>query len=147
MGRPGVKRVDPGVAAGGCCYLRFGELARISDVRSTVLPLPVLLAKGICWWVAGSARANLHKWIHAATVIQRAVRAWQLRKGLQQFASRRQRCIAAVTRLQAMWRARAARQQFLQQRGAVQRIQVCWVSLQSTWGVANDAAYMPGGTH
>lgn len=72
----------------------------------------------------GSARAHLHGWIAAATAIQQAARVWLLRRGLQQFSTQRKRCIAAVTRLQAIWRGRAERIQFLHMRQAAVKIQV-----------------------
>ncbi len=57
-------------------------------------------------------------------MVQRAVRAWRLRRGLEQFAARRQRAVAAVVRLQAMWRARAVYRHYQQLRQAAIFIQV-----------------------
>ena len=66
----------------------------------------------------GSAREHLYRWIAAASVVQRAVRAWRLRRGLEQFAERRRRALAAVVRLQALWRGRAPRCNYRQLRSA-----------------------------
>lgn len=67
---------------------------------------------------AGTARAHLHKWIEAASMVQRAVRAWLLRRGLERFAAQRRRGVAAVVRLQALWRARGPYRQYQQLRQA-----------------------------
>jgi abnormal spindle-like microcephaly-associated protein len=73
---------------------------------------------------AGTAREHLHKWIAAASVVQRAVRAWRLRLGLQRFATQRQRGVAAVVRLQALWRGRPVYRQYQQLRQAAICFQV-----------------------
>ena len=80
---------------------------------STLRPLP-----------AGTAREHLHRWIAAASVVQRAVRAWLLRRGLERFAERRRRGVAAVVRLQALWRAREPFRQYHALRQAAITVQV-----------------------
>lgn len=67
------------------------------------------------------ARAHLAKWMAAATVVQRAVRAWLFRRRLQQWLQEHR--LAAVT-LQAAWRGRQARQQQAQLEASCVRIQV-----------------------
>jgi abnormal spindle-like microcephaly-associated protein len=76
------------------------------------------------WLAAGTAREHLHKWIAAASVVQRAVRAWRLRLGLERFAAQRQRGVAAVVRLQALWRGRPVYRQYQQLRQAAICFQV-----------------------
>lgn len=57
-------------------------------------------------------------------MVQRAVRAWLLRRGLECFAERRRRGVAAVVCLQALWRARQPRQQYRALRQAAITVQV-----------------------
>lgn len=77
----------------------------------------------------GMARAHLAKWVASATVVQRAVRAWLLRRRLQELLQ--QHRLAAVA-LQAAWRGRQVRQQQAQLVASCVRIQVSlvWHSLQ-----------------
>ena len=79
-------------------------------------------------------------------MVQHAVRAWLLRRGLQRFAAARRRGVAAVVRLQAVWRGRAVRRQYQQQRQAAICIQVraCLLALGGILGVASAAR--PSGT-
>ncbi len=72
------------------------------------------------------ARAHLAKWMAAATVVQRSVRAWLLRKRLHELLQ--QHRLAAVT-LQAAWRGKQVRQQQAQLEACCVRIQVRWVWL------------------
>ncbi|GAB4814747.1 hypothetical protein N2152v2_001793 [Parachlorella kessleri] len=74
----------------------------------------------------GTARAHLHRWIHAASVVQCAARVWLLRRGLQRFAEGRRRFLMALTRLQAAWRARPYRRQYLQLRAAALHVQAVY---------------------
>lgn len=74
--------------------------------------------------MAGTARQHLHKWIAAASVVQRAVRSWLLRRGLRRFTEQRMRSLNAVVRLQALCRGRAVRRQYMQLRQAAICIQV-----------------------
>lgn len=67
------------------------------------------------------ARAHLAKWMAAATVVQRAVRAWLLRRRLREYLQ--QHRLAALT-LQSAWRGRQVRQQQLQREACCVRIQV-----------------------
>lgn len=60
----------------------------------------------------------------AASVVQRAVRAWRLRRGLERFGALRQRALAAVVHLQALWRARPVYRQYKQLRQAAICVQV-----------------------
>jgi aspartate aminotransferase-like enzyme len=92
-----------------------------------MLPSPLISARFSCSLaacLAGSAREHLHRWIAAAATVQRAVRAWLLRRGLARFAEARRRGAAAVVRLQALWRGRAARRQYQRQRQAAICFQV-----------------------
>jgi hypothetical protein len=73
---------------------------------------------------AGSAREHLHRWIAAAATIQRAARAWLLRRGVKRFCAAWRRRSAAVAVLQAAWRGRAVRRRYLRQRQAAVCIQV-----------------------
>lgn len=57
-------------------------------------------------------------------MVQRAVRAWRLRRGLEQFAEQRRRSVAAVVRLQALWRGRAVYREYNQLRQAAICMQV-----------------------
>ena len=75
---------------------------------------------------AGTARAHLHKWIGAASVVQRCVRRWLLIRGIQQFKDDRQRLDIAVAKLQAAWKGRPYRAQFLEARAAAIVIQTGW---------------------
>jgi len=70
---------------------------------------------------AGMARAHLAKWVAAATVVQRAVRAWLFRRQLQQWLQQ-QRSAAVV--LQAAWRGRQVRQQQARLKACSVHIQV-----------------------
>ncbi|KAK9905711.1 hypothetical protein WJX75_004975 [Coccomyxa subellipsoidea] len=72
---------------------------------------------------AGGARAHLHAWIEAARDIQAAWRARRFRSRLAAGPARRAALMHAVVRLQALWRGRAPRQLFLQQRAAVVLLQ------------------------
>lgn len=74
----------------------------------------------------GMAREHLHMWIAAARVVQRNVRAWLLRRGLRQFSDDRRRLERGTLQLQAAWRARPVRQEFLRTRAAVITIQAAW---------------------
>ena len=65
-------------------------------------------------------------------MLQRAVRAWRLRLGLQRFAAQRQRGVAAVVRLQALWRGRPVRRQYQQLRQAAICFQVGGVTQRGT---------------
>lgn len=67
-------------------------------------------------------RAHVAKWVAAATVVQKAVRAWLFRRRLQQWLQEQR--LAAVT-LQAVWRGRQVRQQQAQLEASCVRIQVC----------------------
>ncbi|KAL4423889.1 hypothetical protein ABPG75_001190 [Micractinium tetrahymenae] len=74
----------------------------------------------------GTARKHLRKWIAAASVVQRAVRAWRLRLGLERFAAQQRRALAAVVRLQALWRARPAYRRYRQLRQAAICVQAAY---------------------
>ncbi|CAL8472299.1 g11841 [Coccomyxa elongata] len=74
---------------------------------------------------AGGARAHLHAWIEAARDIQAAWRARRFRGRLAAGPARRAALLAGIVRLQALWRGRSPRQQFLQQRSAAIRLQAC----------------------
>jgi hypothetical protein len=67
-------------------------------------------------------RAHVAKWVAAATVVQKAVRAWLFRRRLQQWLQEQR--LAAVT-LQAVWRGRQVRQQQAQLEASCVCIQVC----------------------
>ena len=84
-----------------------------------------MLSSTTTYIAAGTAREHLRQWIAAASVVQRAVRAWLLRRGLQRFAERRLRGVAAVVRLQALWRARQPYRQYQALREAAITVQVC----------------------
>lgn len=74
----------------------------------------------------GSARLHLHRWIAAATVVQRAVKAWLLRRALHSAAREQRRRVAAAVRLQAAWRGHAERASFRRARAAAVQVQACW---------------------
>jgi abnormal spindle-like microcephaly-associated protein len=74
----------------------------------------------------GTARDHLHRWIQAAAVVQRGVRAWLARVGAARAAQERRRAAAAATVVQAAWRGRPDRQRFLRQRAAAVQIQAAW---------------------
>lgn len=74
----------------------------------------------------GTARQHLHSWIAASVVIQRSVRVWLLRRGLNQFIQDKRKLESAVTKLQAAWRGRSYREEFLASRAAVITIQTAW---------------------
>lgn len=67
------------------------------------------------------ARAHLAKWMAAATVVQRAVRAWLFRRRLQELLQQHRQAAVA---LQAAWRGRQVRQQQAQLEASCVRIQV-----------------------
>jgi hypothetical protein len=71
---------------------------------------------------AGMARAHLAKWVAAATVVQRAVRAWLFRRRLQQWLQMQWQ---AALVLQSAWRGRQARQQQAHMEACCILIQVC----------------------
>jgi len=74
----------------------------------------------------GTARQHLHNWIAASSVIQRSVRVWLLHRGLNQFIQDKRRLESTVTTLQAAWRGRSHREEFLASRAAVITIQTAW---------------------
>ncbi|KAH7621985.1 hypothetical protein Ndes2526B_g02810 [Nannochloris sp. 'desiccata'] len=74
----------------------------------------------------GTARQHLHSWIAASSVIQRSVRVWLLHRGLNQFVQDKRRLEIAVTKLQAAWRGRSYREEYLASRAAVITIQTAW---------------------
>lgn len=71
---------------------------------------------------AGMARAHLAKWMAAATVVQRAVRAWLFRRQLQQWLQQQR---SAAVALQAAWRGRQVKQQQT-------RLKACTVHIQAS---------------
>ena len=73
-----------------------------------------------------SMRQHLYGWVAAAAAVQRAVRAWLLRRGLARLAAARRRQVAALVRLQAAWRGRAARREFQELRHAAVGLQAAW---------------------
>lgn len=74
----------------------------------------------------GTARQHLHSWIAASSVIQRSVRVWLLHRGLKQFIQDKRKLESAVTKLQAAWRGRPYREEFLKSRAAAITIQTAW---------------------
>lgn len=74
---------------------------------------------------AGAARANLQRWQAAAQLISGAVRRWLDRRALARSLAAIQRGIAAVVRLQALWRARPLRRSYQRMHASVLRMQVC----------------------
>ena len=73
---------------------------------------------------AGQGRACLLRSINAAAVMQRAVRVWQFRLLLLKGRHRRLNMLLAVSRLQAMWRARQPYRLYSSLRRAVITTQV-----------------------
>lgn len=96
--QPGALGVSMACGAAQCAVAWHGQVStQLNQHRSPVsCRLPA----------AGIAREHLHKWIAAASVVQRAARAWMLRRGLERFAAHRRRREAGVAQLQALWRAR-----------------------------------------
>ena len=90
----------------------------------------------------GRAREHLHRWIATSSVVQRAVRAWLLRRGLQRFAEQRYRREAALVRLQALWRACGPRREFLRLRQAAVVLQVCLHESSRLWLCSSPKAGM-----
>lgn len=80
--------------------------------------------------LAGMGRANLAKWVAAASVIQRCVRGWLFRRRMRQWLAGR---VEAAVVLQACWRGRQARAQLEQLAGSCITIQVSLVSVSNTW--------------
>ncbi|KAL6784966.1 hypothetical protein ACKKBG_A01865 [Auxenochlorella protothecoides x Auxenochlorella symbiontica] len=74
----------------------------------------------------GAARAHLHAWIAAASRVQAAYRRHVFLSGLE--AARRDRAarLEAATRLQALWRGRAARLALHATRAAAVTLQALW---------------------
>ncbi|WIA17340.1 hypothetical protein OEZ85_014203 [Tetradesmus obliquus] len=72
---------------------------------------------------AGMGRANLAKWVAAASVIQRCVRGWLFRRRMRQWLAGR---VEAAVVLQACWRGRQARAQLEQLAGSCITIQRAW---------------------
>jgi hypothetical protein len=111
------------------CHLQWHHaLCGLCGVAADLsYPIPQLPIAEVSLWpivCAGTARQHLHKWIAAASVVQRAVRSWLLRRGLRLFTEQRVRSLNAVVRLQALWRGRAVRRQYMQLRQAAICIQV-----------------------
>ena len=79
-------------------------------------------------------------------MVQRAVRAWLLRRGLERFTERRRRGVAAVVRLQALWRTRQPRQQYQALRQAAITVQVGWVWPLSEVDVCMDVVHRDKGS-
>jgi abnormal spindle-like microcephaly-associated protein len=90
----------------------------------------------------GTARQHLHSWIAASSVIQRNVRVFLLRRGLQQFIQDKRKLEVAVTKLQAAWRGRSSREEFLASKAAVITIQTAWRGVMARREVFN-AVLMP----
>ncbi|KAF8065931.1 Aspm [Scenedesmus sp. PABB004] len=72
---------------------------------------------------AGMARAHLNRWVAAAAVIQRGVRAWLLRRRLAEWLAAQR---GAALALQAAWHGRAARGELAAQAAAAGAIQRAW---------------------
>jgi hypothetical protein len=70
---------------------------------------------------AGMARAHLAKWVAAASLVQRAARAWLLRRRVHEFVLQHR---SAAEALQAAWRGWQVRQGLQRQRTACVNVQV-----------------------
>ena len=77
-----------------------------------------------CCCCAESMRGVREQWVAAAVVLQGGVRRWQSRRALASALAAISRGVAALRTLQAMWRGRLLRAQFLRQRAATLTVQV-----------------------
>jgi len=80
-------------------------------------------------------RAHLHKWVAAAIVVQRSLRAWLFRRRLQEWLHQHR---AAAVLLQSAWRGSKARLQLQQERRACTVIQVMQEWMPPSTAVSDD---------
>lgn len=72
----------------------------------------------------GTGLDNLRRWVAAAQVVQRCTRAWLCRFNIERSKEVRSAMVSRIAKLQACWRARQAREAFLESKAAAIKIQV-----------------------
>jgi abnormal spindle-like microcephaly-associated protein len=70
--------------------------------------------------------ACLHRWIHAAEVVQRAVRTWLARRAVKQRLAERDRETQAAIVVQSAWKRMMCRKKYVECRAAAIAVQASW---------------------